>query len=340
MNPARPNSVVVDFNVLPVGPDAGKVHNFLENDLKLKLSDVKQIQFHNIRKCVFIEMISFDVACRYETEHNLKHHFLCGDNKFAIHVYLDSELTAVRVHDLPPTVNNVAVHTYMQQFGTVTSVTKERWKHYFPGVYNGVRVVHIRLRKPIPSYITVSNHQSLCTYKGQKPSCRVCGKAAHPKQKCSEAAAAVNETATPAPARSTEDQAYQHEYPPLRSEQTPSSSDEFGEIIARVQRSITEEEEKRTEKHDNFDSFDDNSSSSSIILPSDPNDTTGTAKRRLSTRRGNEEKKVCPEQCFSNAAHGADENRTNIFSSLLGDNANVSNNKNKRGREKCSIPAP
>lgn len=144
MNTDRPNTVVVDFSVLPARPDLTKVHKFIMEDLKLQLSDVKQIQFHSIRKCVFIQMASFEAACQYENQHNLKHYFWCEDKKFAIHVYVDSELATVRVHDLPPTVSNITVHTFMQQFVTVTSIIKERWKHYFPGVFNGVRVLQIR----------------------------------------------------------------------------------------------------------------------------------------------------------------------------------------------------
>lgn len=299
MNPDRPNTIVVDFSVLPIRPEAAKVHKFIMEELKLQLSEVKQIQFHHIRKCVFIELTSIEAACRYETEHNLTHFFWCGDKKFAIHVYVDSGITVVRVQDLPPSVDNATVHNYMQQFGTVTSITKERWKHYFPGVLNGVRVLHIRLRQPIPSYITINGFQTSCVYNGQKPTCRLCGKAAHPKQKCLETVAAPSaKTTLPTPAPlSTESTLRPSDFPPLTDDQAPSSPDTFGKIIARARRSLAEEEGTKLMDNTHYDSTDNSSSSSAGTI----DDCIGSAKRRLSARKANEKKKVCSDQCSSNA---------------------------------------
>lgn len=297
MNSNRPNTVVVDFGVLPARPDAEKVHKFLMNDMELKLSEVKQIQFHHIRKCVFIQMTSFEAACHYETEHNLKHNFWYNDKKFAIHIYVDSELATVRVHDLPPSVDNKTVHKFMQQYGTVTSITNERWKYYFPGVFNGVRVLHIRLRQPIPSYVTINGFQSYCSYDGQKPTCRICGQTAHPQQKCSNSTPASSNKSTSTPPTASILQP--SDFPPLCNEQSPSSPDTFGKIIARARRSLAEEESKTQDNKNNDSSDEDSSLSSSASI--DTNENIGHTKRRLPTRKAKEKKKVCQEQCPSNA---------------------------------------
>lgn len=307
MNPDRPDTLVVDFGVLPARPDAAIVHDFLMEAINLQLADVKQIQFHNIRKCVFIQMTSFEVACRYEEEHNLKHAFPFKGKKFAIHVYVDRGLTTVRVHDLPPTVSNTTVHEFMQQFGTVSSVSKERWKHYFPGIFNGVRIIHIILKQPIPSYITISGFQTYCSYIGQQSTCRVCSKAAHPKQKCAESTAIPSCSKPSTHTKPASEAISETDFPPLTTGQGPSSTIDNSDI----------------------DSIHDNASSS--ISATTAEDTTGTTKRRLSTEEQHEKKKVCADQCFPNENQSNDKARSgkNEFSSPAGGNVIL---KNKSGK--------
>lgn len=178
-------SFVVQFSVLPVRPNAGKVRKIFENNIRLQYSDVRCIQFHNVRNCVFIEMIDNEVALRYEKAHNYKHAILCAKSEFKIPVYVDCEAVTVRVHDLPLAWPQATVMNHMAKYGTVISSRHEKWKHYFPGFLSGVRVLRMRLESAIPSYITVDNETTLVTYDKQPKTCRHCGRAAHPKQKCS-----------------------------------------------------------------------------------------------------------------------------------------------------------
>lgn len=90
----------------------------------------------------------------------------------------------VRVLDLPPEMKHTTVIEFLTQYGEVQSVTRERWKIFFPGVYNGVRILHIKLTKPIPSFVTISGHMTSISYPWQQKTCRWCERDVHPGQKC------------------------------------------------------------------------------------------------------------------------------------------------------------
>lgn len=126
MSGARKNTLVVDFSVLPARPEIGKVQCFLENEIKLQYADIKNIQLHHVRHCVFIEMKSHDIAARYHAEHNCKRTMLCGDATFRIPVYVDCEAVTVRVHDLPPAMSHVTIADHMLKYGEVISIRNEK----------------------------------------------------------------------------------------------------------------------------------------------------------------------------------------------------------------------
>ncbi|XP_062704778.1 uncharacterized protein LOC134287093 [Aedes albopictus] len=160
----RKNTLVVDFGVLPNRPALEKVEEFLKHYIKLDMADVRSIQIHNIKNCLFIEMNDPGVAPRLQKLHHLRHCFVLEGVKYYIPVYVDGPTTTVRIHDLPPQMCNDTIADHLQQYGRVISIYNELWKNFFSGVPNGVRVVRMRLDKPIPSHIVVNNHSTYVSY--------------------------------------------------------------------------------------------------------------------------------------------------------------------------------
>ncbi|XP_062698312.1 uncharacterized protein LOC134284076 [Aedes albopictus] len=160
----RKNTLVVDFGVLPNRPALEKVEEFLKHYIKLDMADVRSIQIHNIKNCLFIEMNDPGVAPRLQKLHHLRHCFVLEGVKYYIPVYVDGPTTTVRIHDLPPQMCNDIIADHLQQYGRVISIYNEVWKNFFSGVPNGVRVVRMRLDKPIPSHITVNSHSTYVSY--------------------------------------------------------------------------------------------------------------------------------------------------------------------------------
>lgn len=315
MNCVRKNTLVVDFSVLPVRPDVAKVEQFLENAIKLNLADVKCIQLHNTRNCVYIQMKDHDTALQYENTHNIKRVFMCNDKPFKIPVYVDSEAVTVRVCDLPPSMLHATVGEHMMRYGDVISIQNERWKNYFPGIYNGVRVLQMRLKQSIPSFITINNEIATVRHPNQIMTCRWCSKPAHPGQKCLEENASKNISIslTPTTSSSNEHKFSDADFPPINNKQSTEPSTKS--VPPRDKRAPVENEpctkivptdqEQQLNSINNDDDDDDDVNDDSSSSPYECGDST--YKRRLSTKRGKEKKKLCAIQglqgdCDSNTS--------------------------------------
>ncbi|XP_062701723.1 uncharacterized protein LOC134285253 [Aedes albopictus] len=294
----RKNTLVIDFSVLPARPEIGKIQTFLDNVIKVRYEDVISIQLHHARNCVYVEMKSYEIASRYQSEHNWKRTMLCADKEFRIPIYVDCEAVTVRVHDLPPSVSHSAVGEFMLKFGEVISIRDETWMHYFPGISNGVRVLRMNLLRHIPSYVTIANEITMISYENQPKSCRHCHEPIHPGKKCVESnnAAFVNHPRTASTASS------------------PPSDGLFTEAdfppINKAQKAPTVEETKQND--DEWTDIDDNASTSSSS-----DFIEATNKRRRSKREKAETKKVCSEQCSPNRSskeHATGASSTQVFS--------------------------
>lgn len=189
MSSVRDRTVVVDFSVLPDRPKLDIVQRFVNKCLGLSSKDIQSIQLNNIRHCVLIAMADAAAASNIATAHHLKHAFRINpDKKLAIPVYVDDDTIDVRIHDLPTDVPNLEIAEAMREYGKVLSIRDEVWRDFFPGVPNGVRVLKMKLSKPVPSYITVRKYRTLATHTSQIATCRHCGLKRHASRSCSEAA--------------------------------------------------------------------------------------------------------------------------------------------------------
>lgn len=319
MSVARSNTVVIDFNILPERPNAAKVHQFLEKEIKLQLSDTENIQLHNIRNCVYIEFKDNETASRYQRLHNNRHIIVHGDKNFKIPVYVEGEAIPVRVHDLPPAMKHTAVIAFLENYGEVLSVTRERWKKFFPGVYNGVRILHMKIKKPIPSVATIFGHTTLITYPGQPKICNTCQNPLQPNQKCNCKTAqtesaiqqastkALNDkqksSATPSASKGTNSNENAppmdiNNFPPIIQKQYSSYDAEIKILPtapnADQNKTNSSDDDEGNNNDDDNDYVDENGSTS----PHEVHD--GSNKRRMSTKRSKERKKMCSSQCSQN----------------------------------------
>lgn len=164
MSSHRRNTLVVDFSVLPRRPGMSQVEEFIKDILKIDMADVKNIQIHNLKSCVYMEMNDPGIAPRLQKQHYLRHWFNHEGINYHIPVYVDGPTTTLRIHDLPPQMSNTVIMDHMQQYGRVLSIHNEVWKKFFPGVPNGVRVVKMKVEKPVPSHIVIDNQTTLVTH--------------------------------------------------------------------------------------------------------------------------------------------------------------------------------
>lgn len=185
-----------------------------------------------------------------------------------------TEQTAVRVFAEPANLFWVCIFVY--------SIQTECWKHYFASISNGVRVLLMRIKHTIPSYLTVEHSNQIKTcrrYSTSKAEMRRDYRTrTHEQNSCDR----------------NNDQFTEADFPPMNSSQpTQSTSDEtdtFIEIVARSRRALAEVEHQtkttstpdQTERQSTIDDEDSDDRSSSTS-PYETHD--GITKRRLSTKR-------------------------------------------------------
>lgn len=297
MSSVRKNALVIDFSVVPIRPEIAKVRDFLENEIKLQYSDIRSIQLHHNRNCVFIEMISHEIAVRYQKEHNWRRVMLCGDVKFRIPIFVDCDAVTVRVHDLPPSMSHVTIADHMLKYGEVISIRNEKWKHYFPGIANGVRVLRMNLLRHIPSFITIETHETMVSYIDQPKSCRHCGQPSHPGGKFPDSNVVSSHQNVRTPT-STASKSFGglfncDDFSPINEErQTPSSPVHVNKTASK--------ETTNQQKTDDDDWTDDDKASSSST------EHNSASNKRRRSRRNNAQlatKKACSDQCSPNADH-------------------------------------
>ena len=91
----------------------------------------------------------------------------------------------MRIASLPPEVKEIDMPACMPNYGEVKSVRDELWNSsYRYKVFNGVRIVEMRLKKHLPSHLNISGNDALITYDGQPQTCYRCNEIVHQRQEC------------------------------------------------------------------------------------------------------------------------------------------------------------
>lgn len=186
---SRKHCVVLDTSILPSLPSIPEIKKFLDEKLKIDMTTVKSLQLHNIKNVINLVMHNEKSAVNLASKHNLKHCMECNGIKRKIPIYVDGTAVDMRIHDLPEKIDNLTVMNHMSQYGHVFSIQNEIWKHYFPGINNGVRIVRMQILKPIPSYIAIEDEITSVTHFQQGHTCENCSNKSHPKFRGSEARA-------------------------------------------------------------------------------------------------------------------------------------------------------
>ena len=96
--------------------------------------------------------------------------------------------TFVRIGDVPFEIHLDCVKTALQQFGTVLSIRRDKYKKgpengYFE-CFNGWITAKIAKSKEIPSYLKIGESQAFVKYPGQPETCRACGVIGHKANAC------------------------------------------------------------------------------------------------------------------------------------------------------------
>jgi hypothetical protein len=195
----RPNTFVMDFGIVPGRPKKEEIHRFIYEKLELSQNDVKSLQISYYKRLVFIETTNLDKAVELVETKNLKQSIASDNIEYPIKLYMEDCAINVKIHDLPPNMNNDIIKRKISEYGEVLSVTDEVWdsSYIYKDIKSGVRIVRMRLNCHIPSFISVEGEHTYITYTDQILTCRWCGFRLHPGTKCSDNRGNVRPNLTP-----------------------------------------------------------------------------------------------------------------------------------------------
>jgi hypothetical protein len=91
----------------------------------------------------------------------------------------------VRLVRLPPEVTEDIIKNCLSKYGEVKNIRDEMWTQtYRYIVYNGVRIVEIKIKQHLASHLLIAGHDTLISYDGQPPTCYRCNAIGHQQQEC------------------------------------------------------------------------------------------------------------------------------------------------------------
>lgn len=153
------------------------IHEWIHDNLRLDEDDVRMMQIDGHRRRVYIKFRSEDriqevfkfTGGQLEYRH---------ENGELSQVFIDLAgmgIKKIRIACLPPEVKDNTIKECMTNYGDVKSMRDELWTSaYRYKVYNGVRIVEMKLRQHIPSHMSIAGNDTIITYNGQPTTCFRC----------------------------------------------------------------------------------------------------------------------------------------------------------------------
>lgn len=189
----RKNTLIIDFSGLPTRPSVPDTKKFAFDCLKIDMKQVKNFQLGMSKPCVFVEMETAALAEDLVAQNNRKFYFKANGKDYAIPLLIADGAIEVKLYDLPPYLPNETVTKHFQPCGTVISIKNDTWHDPdLAGVPNGVRIMRMRLKKAIPSYVPIEEEVAYTRYRNQIPTCKHCSRNLHVGSKCSDVRKALS----------------------------------------------------------------------------------------------------------------------------------------------------
>jgi hypothetical protein len=91
----------------------------------------------------------------------------------------------IRIARLPPEVTENMIRDSLTKYGEVKNIRDEIWTSaYRYKLYNGIRIVDMKLKKHLPSHMAIAGNDAIISYDVQPPTCYRCNETGHQQQDC------------------------------------------------------------------------------------------------------------------------------------------------------------
>ena len=95
------------------------------------------------------------------------------------------DLRYVRIYEVAPEYDDEVIRKAMQAYGEIKKIVWEKSRP-MPGfeLYNGIRGVHIDMKKPVPNFVDICGESKRVAYPGMTELCFRCRKSGHKSLEC------------------------------------------------------------------------------------------------------------------------------------------------------------
>jgi len=91
----------------------------------------------------------------------------------------------IQIAGLLPEVKEATIKESLSKYGEIVNIRDEMWAAvYRYKVFNGLRIVQIKLKRHMPSHLATVGNDALISYDGQPPTCYRCNVPGHQQVDC------------------------------------------------------------------------------------------------------------------------------------------------------------
>jgi len=159
----RLNTLACIFDPRSPRISAYNIHEWIHDTLRLAEEDVRMIQVDGPKRSVYIKFTNEDRLkeviqdtnglCEYKHEN--------GEISQVRVEVAGMGMKKVRIAGLPPEIKEHTVKEHLTKFGEIR-IRDELWAAAFRyKVYNGVRIAEIKLKKHIPSHLSIAGNDAM-----------------------------------------------------------------------------------------------------------------------------------------------------------------------------------
>lgn len=183
----RTNTIVFAFDKASPKVSAYHIHEWLYDTVNIREDDIRVIQIDGPLRHVYVKFTTMEKMSTVLNKNNGGIRFThdTGDISTVTVEMAGMGIKRIRMTALPPEITEPQIKNVLTQYGDIKQIHEETWsQNYRFQVKSGVRIVHMCLKKHIPSHLKISGHRALISYDGQPSTCFRCGDQDHQHSDC------------------------------------------------------------------------------------------------------------------------------------------------------------
>jgi len=166
---------------------ACNIHEWIHDSLLLVEEDIQMVHVVGPKRRVFIKFFNEDRMKEIlrDTNGTCEYKYDNGEIPQVSVEIAGMGTKRIRIAGLPPEVKEATIKESLFKYGEIVNIRDEMWAAvYRYKVFNGIKIVEIKLKRHMPSHLTIAGNDALISYDGQPPTCYRCNEPGHQQVDC------------------------------------------------------------------------------------------------------------------------------------------------------------